>query len=89
MGIVSFREAGKVHIPYGKPEDGIFFTGKRITGHASQTFRWEVLKNRYEKNPGLWERGIAPPQLLHRSAAAFRTDSQINVPYCFEQLCHR
>lgn len=31
---------------------------------------------------------MAPPQLLHRSTAAFRTDSQIYVPYCFEQFCH-
>ena len=31
---------------------------------------------------------MAPPQLLHGSTAAFRTDSQIYVPYCFEQFCH-
>ncbi len=27
-------------------------------------------------------------QLLHGSTAAFRTASQIYVPYCFEQFCH-
>ena len=36
----------------------------------------------------LWERSITPPQLLHGSTAAFRTDGQVNVPDRFEQFCH-
>lgn len=46
------------------------------------------LKNRYGKDHALWERSITPPQLLHGSTAAFRTDGQVNVPDRFEQFCH-
>src|SRR5699024_4517366 len=59
-----------------------------MSGHASQTFRRKALKNRYEKNFSLWERSIAPPYLPHGCTAAFRADSQINVPYGFKQFCH-
>lgn len=68
---------------------GRISNGKGISVHASQTFQREALKNRYEKNPDLWERSMAHPQMLHGSTAAFRTDSQIYVPYCFEQFRHR
>lgn len=46
-------------------------------------------EKRYEKNIRLWERSITPPQLLHGSASAFRTDRQVDVPDCFQQFCHR
>ena len=45
-------------------------------------------KKRYEKNVRLWGRSITPPQLLHGSTAAFRTDGQVNVPDRLEQFCH-
>lgn len=31
---------------------------------------------------------MAPPQLPHGCTAAFRTDCQVNAPYCFEQFSH-
>ena len=65
-----------------------FSSGGPFFGHASRTFQWEALKNRYGKDHALWERSITPPQLLHGSTAAFRTDGQVNVPDCFEQFCH-
>ena len=64
------------------------FNMKQISGHASETFRREAFKNPYEKNPDLWKRSMAPPKLLHGCTAAFRTDCQVNAPYCFEQFSH-
>ena len=82
------REPRKFLFPVKNGKTGGIPNGKRISGHTSQAFRRETLKNRYEKKFDLWERSIAPPKLPHGCTAAFRTDGQVNVPDRLEQFCH-
>ena len=63
------------------------FTRFLKKGHASQTFHREVLKRQYKKKNGLPERGMAPPQKLHGTTAAFRTERDILPPDRPDQFC--
>ena len=74
-GICIFLHPLKMAVFHRKTnKSDVFPTVRLFSGHASQAFQREALKNRYEKNADLWKRSIAPPKLLHGSTSAFRTD---------------
>lgn len=83
MGSVFFWRIEKVHFPWEKLEDGMDFKDKWIFGHASQAIRRGTLKIGMKRALTYGKGAWIPPQLSHGSIVVFRTDSQINAPYCF------